>query len=167
MQLIKALPKISARILHNTRCAPPNLKFKFELIAEAYGKAAVLADYEAWCHEHVSDNFPWPITEYMKVIDSRLGSAPEETKTDMDNPQIAELTSLSYELTGVLPAKRAVAELLMTYPFDEIKEALSEYTDNLSERETKGSMRAFYSDGGAGAIILARRRRSALGIIQK
>lgn len=160
MLLTKELPKIAARVLHNTRCVPQNMKFKFELISSAYGAAAVARDFEEWCKEHVEDKIPYPITAYIKVIDSRLGSAPEETKADLKDPHVADLVSMAYELTGVLPAKSAVADLLLTYTFDEVKDALTEYTDNLTEKETKGAMRAFWSDGGAGAVILARRRRA-------
>lgn len=158
--LTKTLPKIAARVLHNTRCVPQNMKFKFELIASAYGAAAVERDFEEWCKEHIDDKMPYPITAYMKVIDSRLGSAPEEQRPDTKDPQVAELVSLAYELTGILPAKTAVAELLLTFPAAEIKDALTEYAEPLADKEVKGAMRAFWSDGGAGAVILARRRRS-------
>src|ERR1035437_1298039 len=163
MLLTKELPKIAARVLHNTRCAPQNMKFKFELIASAYGAAAVAGDFEAWCIENVNEKIPYPITAYVKVVDSRLGSAPEESKADLKDPRIGELVSKSYELTGVLPSKTSVAEVLITYPLDEITAALVEYTETLAEKEMKGSMRAFWADGGAGAVILARRRRSEHG----
>jgi hypothetical protein len=163
MSLGKKLPRIAAKILHNTRCIPQNLKFKFELIAQAYGEAAVERDFELWCREHVEENLPYPITAYLKVIDARLGSVPEEPRPDFKNPQIEDLSSFAYELTGMLPPKHTVAELLMTYPVDEIRAALEEYAENLTEKETKGALRAFWSDGGAGAVILARRRRAQYG----
>lgn len=160
MQLIKALPKIAARVLHNTRTVHPDMKFKFELLAEAYGAASVMADFEKWCHENTDGQFKYPVNEYLKVIDSRLGSAPEEKRMDLKDPQVSELVSFSYELTGILPAASAVAELVLNYPVAEIKAALSEYTESLTETEIKGSMKAFYSSGGGAAIILARRRRA-------
>lgn len=159
MQLIKELPKIAARILHNTRTVHPEMKSKFELIGLAYGDAEVRDDFEKWCEENKGGQFKYPISEYLKVIDSRLGSAPAEERPDMKSPAVSELVSLSYELTGILPAVSAVAKLVVDYSVEEIREALVEYTENLTERDVKGSMKAFYSEGGGGAIILARRRR--------
>jgi hypothetical protein len=102
----------------------------------------------------------YPIFDYMKVIDSRLGSAPEETRANLEDPAIVDLQSLAYELTGLLPAKACVANALVKYPADEVKEALREYTDDLPGKDAKSDMRAFWSEGGAEAIILARRRRA-------
>jgi hypothetical protein len=163
MLLVKSLPKIAARVLHNTRSVPQNLKFKFELIATAYGAAAVERDFEEWCLDHLDDKFPYPITQYLKVIDSRLGAAPEEKRADIKDPQIGELAVAAYELTGILPSRSAVAEVLLIFPADEIKAALTEYAENLTDKEVKGAMRQFWADGGAGAVILARRRRGQHG----
>ena len=161
MNLMKELPRIAARVLHNTRSVHSEMKFKFELLAAAYGSTSVSTDFEAWCIENHDENFTYPITEYLKVIDSRLGDAPEKKRPDIKDPQVAELVSFSYELTGILPAATAVASLVLDYPFDEIKAALIEYTESLTETEVKGAMRAFYTSGGGAAIILARRRRAA------
>jgi hypothetical protein len=163
MLLVKSLPKIAARVLHNTRSVPQNLKFKFELIATAYGAAVVEHDFEEWCRDHIDDRFPYPITQYLKVIDSRLGAVPEEKRADTKDPRIGELAVAAYELTGILPARAAVAEVLLTFSADEIKAALTEYAENLTDKEVKGAMRQFWSDGGAGAVILARRRRAQHG----
>jgi len=162
MNLMKDLPKIAARVLHNTRSVHSEMKSKLQLIGIAYGDSAVARDFEKWCEEHTSDHFQYPISEYLKVIDSRLGGVPEEKRADLKDPAVAELVSYSYELTSVLPSISAVAELLVKYPADEIKAALHEFADSLTENEVKGSMRAFYSNGGTGAeaIILARRRRA-------
>jgi hypothetical protein len=162
MSLIKSLPKIAARELHNTHCGLRNLKFKLELIATAYGTAAVEMDFAMWCREHTTDHGKYPIFEYMKVIDSRLGGAPEEQRANLDDPRIVVLQSLSYELTGLLPSIRAVAGALVTYSAEEIEAALREYTDDLPGKDAKSDMRAFWSEGGAEAIILARRRRKAV-----
>jgi hypothetical protein len=163
MLLIKSLPRIAARVLHNTRGVPQSLKFKFELIATAYGAATVERDFEEWCREHVEDKFPYPITEYVKVIDSRLGGAPETKRADLNDPKVGELSSLTYEITGVLPPKSAVAQLLAEYPFDEVKAALDEFSEKLTESDVKRAMREFYSSGGAVAVVLARRRRAQIG----
>jgi hypothetical protein len=163
MQLIKQLPRIAARVLHNTHTLRPDMKFKLELIAEAYGTAAVASDFEAWCEGHREDYFKYPIFEYLKVLDSRLGGSPEEKRVDLKDPRVVEMVQFSYEQTGVLPkTTTVVAELVLNYPLDEIKAALVEYTENLTEKEFSAASGSFYANGGIGAvsIILARRRRA-------
>lgn len=161
MSLIKSLPRIAAKELHNTHCGLRNLKFKLGLIAVAYGADVVEEDFRKWCRGiEPGTKLKYPIFEYMKVIDSRLGSAPEETQANLEDPAIVTLQSLVYELTGMLPAKAAIANVLMKYPVDEITEALKEYTEDLPEKDVKADMRAFWSEGGAEAVILARRRRA-------
>lgn len=160
MQLIKQLPKIAARILHSTRTVRADMKFKFDLISEAYGTATVADDFEKWCTENVGSQLKHPVYEYLKVIDSRLGTQPEEQRADPTDPKVAELRSVTYELTGVLPAASAVAELVLAFELEEIKAALVEYTDTIEGNEIKSTVRAFYSSGGGAAIILARRRRA-------
>jgi hypothetical protein len=164
MNLMKEMPKIAARVLKNTRGVYPEAKARLALIAEAYGTAAVLADFEDWCNGKVLSGDPvrYPISEYMKVVDFRLGSAPEEQKVSTEDPRVVELISMTYELTGTLPSGVSVAELLALYSIQEIKDALTEFTEGLTERELKTSMRNFYANGGAGAsaVILARRRQA-------
>jgi hypothetical protein len=165
MNLIKQLPRIAARVLHNTHTLRPDMKFKLELLSDAYGEAAVLDDFEAWCGEHQGDHFKYPIFEYLKVIDSRLGGAAEEKRADLKDPRVIEMVQFSYEQTGVLPKTTSVAELVLNYPLDEIKAALVEYTENLTEKEFSAASGSFYANGGIGAvsIILARRRRTQHG----
>ena len=163
MALMRSLPRIAAQELHNTHCGLRNLKFKLELIAEAYGTAAVEQDFREWCKSLDGTKVKYPIFEYMKVIDSRLGSAPEEQRVNLMDPAVGALKSLAYELTGILPAGTAVATVLLRYSAEEITEALREYTEDLPGKDAKSDMKAFWSEGGAEAIILARRRRSERG----
>jgi hypothetical protein len=160
MKLMKELPKIAARILKNTRTAHPDMKARFELLEEAYGPAAVARDFEAWCENQVLEGSSprYPISEYMRVVDTRLGNAPAQV--EIQNPDVAALVSLSYELTSILPSATAVAKLLAVYPKDEVRAALVEFVETLEEKNVRGGMHLFYKDGGADAIILARRRRN-------
>lgn len=162
MKLMKELPKIAARILKNTRCAHPDMKSRFELLEEAYGAAAVARDFDVWCQDQLAaENQPrYPISEYMKAVDSRLGSAASEPQLDIKDSKVGELVSMTYELTNILPSATAAAKLLAVYSFDEVKNALTEFIENLEEKNVRGGMYLFYNDGGADAIILARRRRA-------
>jgi hypothetical protein len=129
------------------------------LIAQAYGAGRVEEDFEEWCKAHTENPPRYPITEYLKVIDQRLGTAPVEAKPDTKDPRIGELSSLCYELTGVLPSIKGIAEVLTEFESDEIKAALKEYADTLDEKDAKSGVRVFFSDGGAAAVILSRRKR--------
>jgi hypothetical protein len=163
MNLMKELPRIAARVLKNTRGVYPELKSRLGLLAEAYGAAAVARDFDEWCTA-LAETPRYPISEYLKVVDSRLGKAGEiPAPLDLKNPVVGELASLTYELTGTLPSATSVAELLNLYPGDEIKAALTEFADGLTERELKTAMRTFFANGGSGAsaVILARRRRAS------
>jgi hypothetical protein len=162
--LRNALAKVSSEILHNTRLAPKNLGFKFELLAATYGHEAVTQDYENWCREHLADRPKYPITDYVRVIDSRLGSVPEEESIPLTDPRIAELAAFAFETTGKLAPKIAIARLLMKYPVEEIQAAMVELMESLTaDNEIKGALRAFYNDGGADAIIATRRKRVTKG----
>ena len=161
MSLQKSLPRIAARVLHNTHVGLSRMKEKFELIEEAYGRAAVEADFEKWCREIQNRNPKYPLTEYVKVVDSRLGPQFEEKRADLKDPRIAEISAVAYELTGVLPSVRSVANLLSSCESEEIVGALREFAATLDEKDTKSGVRTFFAEGGAAAVILARRRRAS------
>jgi hypothetical protein len=163
MSLQKSLPRIAARVLHNTHVGLSRMKEKFELIEAAYGRAAVEEDFEKWCHavSGMMDNLPkYPLTEYVKVVDARLGPKFAEQRADLKDPRIADISAVAYELTGVLPSVRSVANLLTTCDAEEILGALREFAATLDEKDTKSGVRTFFAEGGAAAVILARRRRA-------
>lgn len=162
MSLQKSLPRIAARVLHNTHVGLSRMKEKFELIEEAYGRAAVEADFEDWCNGQVlaCEHPKYPLTEYVKVVDARLGPEFAEKKADMDDPRIATVSAVSYELTGVLPSARSVAKLLTECEAEEILGALQEYVKTLDEKDYRSGMRMFFTENGAAAVVLARRRRN-------
>ena len=160
MSLQKSLPRIAARVLHNTHVGLARMKEKFELIEEAYGRAAVERDFELWCTEVQDKNPRYPLTEYIKVVDSRLGREFEEKRADLKDPRIAEIMSVAYELTGFLPSVRSVGNLLLAYGPEEIFPAMREYASTLDDKDVKAGMKAFFTDGGGVAVIYARQRRN-------
>ena len=155
MSIIKDLQKIAAKRLHNTRGVPRHMKDKIELIELAFGKAEVLRDFETWCTENAERAPQYPVTEYLRMIDARLGNIP---KVDPNDDRIKELVALTYELTSILPHSRAVRELLAIHTADEIKAALKEYVLTVDEKDWKTAIRAFYDDLGASAVIHARKK---------
>jgi hypothetical protein len=157
--LIKALPKIAAREMQNTHVFPKNLKAKYELIAEAYGAAAVEDDFTDWCREVRDRNPRYPITEYIKVVDARLGRAFEEAKADLKDPRIPEIAALTYDLTGYVPTFRSVGNILLSFTQEEIEGALREYVSTLDDKDVKMGMKTFFMEGGATTVILARQKR--------
>lgn len=161
MALIRELPRIAARVLQNTHVGRQNMKEKFVLLAEAYGEAAVSQDFEKWCGEvKAAGTIPrYPITEYIRVVDQRLGPEFADPKADVKDPKVGELASRVYELTGFLPSARSVAGLVAVFSVDEILAAVREYNGTLEDKELKSGMRQFFTENGGAAVILARQRR--------
>jgi hypothetical protein len=154
--LIKDLQRVAAKKLRNTRGVPQSMKGKVELIELAFGHAAVVDDFTKWCEENAERNPEYPVFDYLRIVDSRLGG---EHKIDPKDPSIEDLCTMVYELTAVLPRVRAVRELLCLHDADEIKAALKEYLLNVDEKNYESAMRSFFDDQGAGAIIRARKKR--------
>lgn len=155
MLLVKEMQRIAARKLHNTRGVPRNMKDKLELIDLAFGRAKVLADFEEWCDEHGDKNSPYPVTEYLRMVDSRLGGSP---RIDPDDERIKDLMAVTYELTSVLPHLRGIRDLLVIHSVDELKAALKYYLLTVDEKDMKSAVRAFYDDLGASAVIYTMRK---------
>ena len=156
MSLIKDMQRIAAKKLRNTRGVPKNLKEKLELIDLAFGKAEVLTDFEKWCDENADRNLPYPVTEYIRRIDARLGTATTVEKAD---ERVTELRALTFSLTQVMPRLEGVRNLLAIHTLEEIKDALIEYLPTVAEGKMENAVRNFYDDLGATAVIYARRNR--------
>jgi acyl transferase domain-containing protein len=133
------------------------MKDKLELIDLAFGRGEVLADFEKWCDEKIDTNSQYPVTEYLRMIDARLGGTP---KIDPDDARIKELMAVTYELTAILPHLRAVRDLLAIHSLDEIKAALRQYVLTVDEKDMKSAIRSFYDDLGASAVIYSMKKGS-------
>jgi hypothetical protein len=163
--IFKSLPRIAARVLHNTHVAPSRLKDKFNLIELAYGRYKVEQDFELWCKEQKEKglNPRYPLTEYIKTIDERLGGGfvePSQSQFDVADSQILPISSLSYDKTGYLPPPKVISLLLKTFTQNEILEALNEYIlVTEGSKDWKQEMKHFFTEGGASAVIYARRQR--------
>ena len=159
MSLQKSLPRIAAQVLQNTHVGLSKMKEKFELIELAYGKSAVEADFRVWCQEVKEEHPRYPLTDYVKVVDKRLGPQFATPGINVKDPRISEISSATYERTGFLPAVRSVAALLVDFSPEDILGAMNEFAGTLEEKDFKSAMRTFFADGGASAVIIARKRR--------
>ena len=122
MSLQKSLPRIAAKVLQNTHVGLSRMKDKFELIEMAYGKSAVESDFEKWCQEQVAkeERPRYPLSEYVKVVDQRLGPQFAEAHIETKDPRISQISAVVYERTGYLPTVRSVATMLASFSLDEI-----------------------------------------------
>ena len=161
MSLVKDMQRIAAKRLRNTRGVPQNMKDKLELIDLAFGRAEVLDDFEKWCNEHADNSPQYPVTEYLRMIDARLGSTP---KVDPNDERIKELSALTYELTTVLPHVRAVRDLLAIHSVEDLKTALKEYVLTVDEKDRKSAIRSFYDDMGASAVIYSMKKKGGADV---
>ena|SRR5208282_4907001 len=154
--IVKDLQRIAAVKLHNTRGVPRNMRDKLELIELAFGHADVLADFEKWCDENADRNPQYPVTEYIRLIDGRLGGTP---KIDPHDASIGALSAIVYEQTGILPHVRAIRDLLSIHSTADLESAFKEYILGVDEKEMKSAIRSFFDDQGATAVIYARQKR--------
>lgn len=154
--LIKDLQRIAAKTLRNTRGVPKSMGEKVELIELAYGRAAILEGFQKWCDDPSQTHTSFPVTEYIRRIDTLLGN---DQRVSPEDPRVADLRAVTFELTQVLPRLEGVRNLLALHSVDEIKDALIEYIPNVKEGYMDSAMRNFYDDLGATAVIYARRNR--------
>lgn len=130
---------------------------RWELYITAYGVDAITADFASYCADPSTKPTKIPIKTYLNVIDTRLGSAPKDAPPLPDDPQVAELVSLSYETLLFLPESAAVIKALAVDTFADIADALKKHGEATT---TKSDRNAFWANGNAHAIILAYRRKS-------
>lgn len=153
------LERIAGKLLGNTRMIPARLREKVKLLGDVYGRAAVQEDFEKWCRDGVGTAGQYPIIDYIREIDSRLGSTPKQERVDTRDPRVEEISAFVYEKIGTLPPKKPIATLLLDYTPEEITGAFNEYVEKLSQDEFELGVRKFFTEGGAVTIIFVRRKR--------
>jgi hypothetical protein len=160
-RLQTGLSRIAKLKLRNRRRIPKNLTGKFELLAIAYGVTAVSKDFGKWCDEDpaAKKKMPYPIHEYVKVVDSRLSSVPAEDPRITEG--VAELSALSYSLTETLTTKKQKTQIknaLKEYPLARIKDALTHYVTHLPEAVTARDLHSFWTVSNIDAVLRAMHR---------
>lgn len=147
--LAKKLEMSAAKAFRTTRSIPFRFDYQFqqmELMSQVYGDAAIIEDFEAWAS--TVKNVKYPLSEYLKVVDSRLGNA-EDRK---DNPDVTKIMAVVYQYIKDFPRKVSVEKLLEKYGFENLQEAWLEYADGLSEDELKYAIKKFFEDGGVDVV---------------
>lgn len=154
--LVKNLQRVAAKKLKNTRSIPKSLSDKVELVELAYGRATLVADFELWCDDPQNQSNPYPVTAYLRSVDSRLGQV---ARVDPEDPRIAEIQAAAYEAANVIPNARHIRDLLLLHSSDDIKAALKEYILVAPKKEIEAGLHNFFENNGAGAVIAARKKR--------
>lgn len=157
--LIKELRRIAAKELHNTRGIPRNMDAKIEYIELAWGRAEIIDDFLKWCQEPENQSNPYPVTAYLRQIDSRLGHEP--AKPAAEDPQVKELQAFVYEQADFLPNTKHLRDLLALHSLEDIKHAFKEYLLVVDGTNRASSMKNFFENDGAGAVIAARKKRGS------
>ena len=163
--LLRDFKFIAAKELQNSRGVPRNLSQsdKFTLLEVAYGYARVAKDFRLWCRERAASRPRYPITDYLRVVDERLGDCEAATpKADLNDPRIRTISAAVYDLTGFAPTRKSVASLLTEYSELDILDATKEYVDTLDDKNFKTGMKAFFMDGGCAVVIYARSQRKGV-----
>lgn len=153
-RLLKALERVAAKELKNTRGISPRWGDKAELVEVAHGFATVVDDFAKWAESVRDVNPEHPISEYLKIVDERLGNTRPEV---IENPFVNSIIARVYKLTGRPATKASINTLLADFSGEEILDAFTEYASRLEDTELQYSVKNFFHDGGASGIILARR----------
>lgn len=163
--LMTELPRVAAKELQNTHFIPQRMKAKMDLLKACYTAPRVVDDFREWCRENRDAHHKYPIIEYIKVIDSRMGGVVDEESTiPVTDPRVMELAAFFFDKTGRQAPRRSVARLLVNHTPQEIQEAATELMESLTaDSEIKGALHSFFHDGGAEAIIIVRRKRAEHG----
>jgi hypothetical protein len=176
--LLTALRKVAARELQNMRAVPKSLKPNFGLMESAHGFSAVVEDFTKWCGENRDRHPKFPLLDYAKACQDRLGEppVPDASSTDSkppkpaDNPQVAELIQDVYaEFNIIVPDAKKVAILIATYGVDYTRNALWDGVNGIDTEddshkayvkckvEQKKFIKTFFSESGGLAIVAAYR----------
>ena len=157
-RLLGNLCKAAAKELKNTRGVNPQWAEKADLLVVAYGMDAIEKDFAEWM-ESVRDSKPSnPVTDYLRIVDERMGEKPT---VDENDPNVVNIVAQTYAKTGRPASKTAVRKLLDSYAACDIIEAWTHYTEGLENKELPYAVKNFFHDGGADGIILARRQKKA------
>lgn len=124
-KLLKALYAVAASELKNSHAVPATLKSRFELIEAAHGFEAVVEDFTKWCRENFDRHPQWPLVEYVKIVDDRLGlpSVPDTQSAakkinPADDSRVGEVIRYVYNYSGIAPDVKKVASLIATYGYE-------------------------------------------------
>ena len=140
----------------------------------AHGFDATIADFREWIQtEPAVKGFEFPVFEYQKIVDQRLGvpsvpasSVPGETKTDpKGDPQVLKIGMAIRKFTGWPPPNPAkVAELIATYGFADVSGAVYAHLSDekgaaVHTAENVRKAKQFLSEGGALVFITEYRTK--------
>lgn len=153
--LLKNLESMTAKKFKRTRgisvdvTKAPYIPEQIRHMTEVYGNYAVLEDFEKWIEETQGQEFKYPLSEYLKIVDARLG-----TKMPEDQEQVAKITKVVYDTLNDIPTPNQIRHLLEKYPVEDIVEAFGQFVGGIDEK-MKGSdiIKKFFSDGGAEAVL--------------
>lgn len=154
------LERLAGKILGNTHMIPERMRDKIRLIGDVYGRAVVIEDFETYCRALTPPYPRYPIIEYVKDVDSRLGGAAETKHPNIEDPNVEQVRALVYDAVGILPSKTPIAKLLVDYSHEEIAGAFLEYVETLKQSDFEMGVRKFFNEGGAVAVIFVRRKRA-------
>ena len=153
-QLAKALEKKASELFHRTKgiTLRPEYEGYMEqivLMETTYGRFDVMSDFEKWAGEVDKNEVRFPVTEYLKIVDERLGS-----NAVYKDEEVAEVTKNVYNAVQDIPKPHHIRLLLEKYPVEDIVMGFNEFLGGI-DAKLKGSeiITKYFVDGGADAVI--------------
>ena len=183
-KLLKALYGIAACELKNTTAVPASLKPRFDLIDAGHGFAAVVEDFTKWCRENLDRHPKYPLVDYVKIVDERLGvpSVPEAQSANTkkvnpaDDSRVVELVREAYDNSGIAPDIKKVANLIAVHGFEYVRFAYQSemgdilYGEEWTEKERLVQpakfVKTFFSESGGLAIISDYKQKVFEGAVE-
>jgi hypothetical protein len=118
------------------------------LMEAVYGISKVLEDFEVWA-QTADKGMRYPMSEYLKVVDERLG----QVATEEEDPRITKIAALVYEVTNDIVPKNIIKRLLEKLSVEDIEYGFLEFTAGMNEEKMKTAVKKYFQDGGAEAVI--------------
>jgi hypothetical protein len=164
-KLLTALRRVASRKLKNTRSVPKTLKPTFELIETAHGFDAVVRDFERWCEQNRDRHPKFPLFEYAKQVQDRLGEPPvPDARVAKSNPNVGAdsfnsldeaVESMVQDVYGcafvILKNTKDVRRALEVYEYDYVLGALQEHVQTHNQDR---DVTTFFSEGGRLTLIV-------------
>lgn len=156
--LAKQLEKTAAKLFQRTSGVQVRFESQMEQIAlmsTAYGDASVLADFEEWAKTAKSR---FPIADYLRVVDSRLGTTSNSVVVSTEDPEYLALLKVIHRDTGDFPKKAAVQRLLSKgFTYEDLFAMWQDYIMELPEDSNKTAsamIDGFFEDGGFQVVYM-------------
>lgn len=147
-QLERAASKAFKRTRSGVKACFENQIEQIRLMESTYGAAAVLDDFNEWAKD-ADMGSRFPLDDYLKVVDERLGQVATET----GDPNVIEINKVVYEYLNDVAPKAQIKRVLERHSVEDIIFAFKEFVCDMDKEKEKTAIKKFFTDGGVDAVL--------------